>query len=115
MKDVMKKQYIASFEALRKAGTSIAAAFILFLGGIMIGLMHPSWAEGNLAFLENIAKQLYGKSTYAIIGTLFLRNSFSAVLSVVLGPLLGITPKNGRATFGGNNAVHRMFLHQNPV
>jgi stage II sporulation protein M len=95
MKDIVKKCYIESFQALREAGNTILAALMLFLGAIMIGLMHPSWAEGNLALLKEIAKQLYGKSMYAVIGTIFLRNSLSAVFSVVLGPLLGIVPVLG--------------------
>jgi stage II sporulation protein M len=100
MKDIIKKQYIELFEALREAGTTIAAALIFFLGGIIIGLTHPSWAEGDLALLKEIARQLYGKSVFAIIGTLLLRNSLSAVFSVVLGPLLGIVPVLGALVNG---------------
>jgi stage II sporulation protein M len=95
MKDIIKKQYIESFRALSESGKYILVALALFVGGIIIGLTHPSWAEGDLALLKEIAKQLYGKSVYAMIGTLFLRNSLSAVLSVVLGPLLGIVPVLG--------------------
>ena len=100
MKDIIKKQYIEAFEALREAGKLILVALLLFLGGIIIGLTHPSWAEMDLAFLKEIARQLYGKSTYAIIGTLFLRNSLAAALSVVLGPLLGIVPVLGALVNG---------------
>jgi len=100
MKNIIQKHYIEAFEALREAGKPILVALVLFLGGIIIGLMHPSWAEGDLAFLKEIARQLYGKSTFAIIGTLFLRNSLSAVFSVVLGPLLGIVPLLGALVNG---------------
>jgi stage II sporulation protein M len=100
MKDIIKKHYIESFEALREAGNTIPVALVLFLVGIIAGFTHPSWAEGNLALLKEIAKQLYGKSTYAIIGTIFLRNSLSAVFSVVLGPLLGIVPVLGALVNG---------------
>ena len=75
MKDIIRKRYTESFGALREAGTPIAAAFILFLGGIVFGLTHPDRAEGDLAVLQEIVRQLHGKSTYAIIGLLFLRNS----------------------------------------
>jgi stage II sporulation protein M len=100
MEDRIRKHYRESFGALRKAGNAILIALLLFLGGIVGGLMHPSWAEGNLDLLKGIAKQMYGQSLYVIIAMIFLRNSFSAVLSIALGPLLGIVPVLGAVLNG---------------
>ena len=100
MKDRIRKQYGEAFEALREAGNAILIALILFIGGIIIGLMRPSWFDGDLSLLKGIAKQLHGKSQYAIVGTIFLRNSLSAVLSVLLGPLFGIVPVLGALVNG---------------
>jgi stage II sporulation protein M len=100
MEDRIRKYYRESFGALRKARSAIFIALVLFFGGIVAGLMHPSWADGNLDLLKGIAKQMYGQSLYVIIAMIFLRNSLSAVLSIALGPLLGIVPLLGAALNG---------------
>jgi len=93
--DYIKKNYGASFKNLREAGSAIFIAVVIFLISIFFGLAHPSWSEVSLSAMRQLAQDLSGKSIYALIFTIFVKNSLSTTLSIILGPFLGIIPVLG--------------------
>jgi stage II sporulation protein M len=93
--DYIKKHYRDSLKDLREAGSAIVAAIVIFIISIYFGLAYPSWSEGTLASMKGLAKDLYGKSIYALVFTIFLKNSLSTSISVISGPFLGIIPVLG--------------------
>jgi uncharacterized membrane protein SpoIIM required for sporulation len=75
-------------------------AVIIFLAGILIGLNNPSWGDDLISAMKGIARQISGKGTLLIIISIFVRNSLSAAISVISGPLLGIMPVLGAVANG---------------
>lgn len=98
--DTISKQYSQAFLDLRNAGNALLVAVIIFLAGILIGLNNPSWGDDLISAMKGIARQISGKGTLLIIISIFVRNSLSAAISVISGPLLGIMPVLGAVTNG---------------
>ncbi len=94
------KQYSRAFLDLRDAGNAVLVAVIIFLAGILIGLTNPSWGEDLVSAVRGMARHISGKGPFLIIAAIFFRNSISAALSVIAGPLIGIVPVVGAATNG---------------
>ncbi|MFI5293397.1 MAG: stage II sporulation protein M [Thermodesulfovibrionales bacterium] len=99
-RDNIKKQYAQAFLDLRNAGNALLVAVIIFLAGILIGLNNPSWGDDLISAIKGIARQISGEGTLLIIISIFVRNSLSAAISVISGPLLGIIPVFGAVTNG---------------
>ena len=93
--DSLKRLYLDSMGALREARGTILAVVILFLISAAFGIAHPSWSEGSLSAMKGLARDLSGRSVYGLILILFLKNSLSTAIAVLLGPFLGIVPLLG--------------------
>src|SRR5512135_19864 len=98
--DSLKKQYYQAILDLRDAGNAFLVAVIIFVGGILIGLTNPSWGDDLIAAVRGMARHISGKGTFIIIMAIFFRNSLSAAISVITGPLIGIIPVFGAVTNG---------------
>lgn len=98
--DNIKKQYSQAFLDLRDAGNALLVAVSIFLAGILIGLMNPTWGDDLIYAVKGMARHISGKGTFLIIMAIFFRNSLSAALSVISGPLIGIIPVLGAVTNG---------------
>jgi stage II sporulation protein M len=96
----IKNQYTQSLRDLNDAGNALLVAAIIFISGILIGLNNPSWGDDLISAMKGMARQISGKGTILIIAAIFLRNSVSAAISVITGPLLGIVPILGAVTNG---------------
>ncbi len=100
IRENFKKHYARAFLDLRASGNAMLAAVIIFLAGILIGLHSPSWGDDLISALKGMARHISGKGTPLIIIAIFFRNSLSAAISVISGPLLGIMPALGAVTNG---------------
>jgi len=98
--DNIKKQYSRAFLDLRDAGNALLVAVIIFLAGILLGLTNPSWGDDLISAMKGMARHISGKGTFLIIVAIFFRNSLSAAISVISGPLIGIIPVLGAVTNG---------------
>jgi stage II sporulation protein M len=98
--DNIKKQYALAFLDLNEAGNALLVAVIIFVAGALIGLTNPSWGEDLISAVKGLAGHISGKGTVLIIISLFFRNSISAAISIIAGPLLGIVPVLGAVTNG---------------
>ncbi len=96
----IKKQYVQVFRDLGDAENALLVSVIIFLGGILIGLHNPSWGDDLISAMRGMVRQISGKGALLIIAAIFVRNSLSAAISVILGPLLGIIPVLGAVTNG---------------
>lgn len=96
----IKKQYAQVLWDLNDAGNALLVAVIIFLAGIVIGLNNPVWGDDLISAMKEVARHIAGKGMFLIIMAIFLRNSLSAAISVISGPLLGIVPALGAVTNG---------------
>jgi stage II sporulation protein M len=117
----IKKQYAQAFRDFNDAGNALLVSVILFIAGILIGLHNPSWGDDLISAMKGMARHISGKGTLMIIVSIFFRNSLSAAISVIAGPLLGIVPALGAVTNGlllgavlshltGPERIHAMLL-----
>ncbi len=98
--DNFKKQYSQASLDLRDAGNALLVAVIIFLAGILLGLMNPSWGDDLISAVKGMARHISGRGTFIIIMAIFFRNSLSAAISVITGPLIAIIPVLGAVTNG---------------
>jgi stage II sporulation protein M len=96
----IKKQCALAFLDLNEAVNALLVAVIIFLAGTLIGSTNPSLGEDLISAMKGLARHISGKGTLLIIISLFFRNSLSAAISIIAGPLLGIVPVLGAVTNG---------------
>jgi stage II sporulation protein M len=107
----VKRNYTEAFGYLREAMNSLLIAIFIFLIGISIGLLYPLRGEGLLSAMKTMARHLSGRSALSIAGAIFLKNSLSAAISVMFGPLLGIVPILGAV--GNGLLIGTVLSHVN--
>lgn len=79
----------------------IFLALLLFFAGFAYGYLNPTVAEPWMEQLEELAEGLHGASPLTIFITIFINNSLTAGLSILLGPFLGILPAVSAVVNGG--------------
>lgn len=84
--------YSALIKYLREALVFIFFAVMIFLTGILIGLTYPQHFGGLLISFNRLAERLLSNDMYGLILSIFVQNSLSAFLAILLGELMGIVP-----------------------
>ena len=88
----MKNFYFSIFSDMRRAAPFIVLAVCVFSLGIATGLMFPRMFSGMLEAFVRTAFAYGQQGTSALVLMIFLRNSIAALISIGLGPFLGIVP-----------------------
>jgi stage II sporulation protein M len=78
----------------------IFAAAALFLLGFLYGLLQPESITPWMDRLEQMAGRLQEASPFRIFLVIFVNNTLTAALSILLGPLFGIFPAVSAAVNG---------------
>jgi stage II sporulation protein M len=95
-----RKNYKELIGYLKEAINFIFFSVIVFNVGILIGFSYPERFNGFLESFYELSEYLKGQNVYFLVLFIFIRNSFSAALSIGLGFLLGIIPLIGAVTNG---------------
>ncbi len=88
----MKKNFHALVGFLREATKYIYFAIATFSVGILIGYINPEVFTGLLHSFGEMAKEMLHQNPYGLIFSIFIKNSFAALLSILLGTAFGIVP-----------------------
>ena len=74
--DNINKQYSQAFLDLRDAGNALLVAAIIFLAGILIGLMNPPWGDDLISAVKGMARHISGKGAFIIIMVILSETAF---------------------------------------
>ncbi|MBI5848893.1 MAG: stage II sporulation protein M [Nitrospirae bacterium] len=96
----MKKRYQELGGFIGQSAKYIYAAMTLFSVGILIGYINPDTFKGFLLAFGKMAKGLLHQNMYGLILSIFVKNSISALISILLGAVLGIVPSLAAITNG---------------
>jgi stage II sporulation protein M len=88
----MKKRFHELIGFIRESSKYIYFAITIFFVGILIGYIKPEPFESLMQAFVKIAKGLVHQNTYSLILSIFIRNSIAALISILLGAVLGIVP-----------------------
>jgi uncharacterized membrane protein SpoIIM required for sporulation len=88
----MLGHYSELIKYLREALVFIFFAVIVFLTGIFIGLTYPQHFGGLLNSFNRLAEKLLSHDVSGLIFSIFVQNSLSAFLAILLGELMGLVP-----------------------
>lgn len=92
LRNVMRDFYTSIFSDIRRAAPFIILALIVFSLGIVIGLAFPGAFSDMLESFKQMAFAYGQRAAAVLILMIFLRNSIAALISIGLGPFLGIVP-----------------------
>ena len=88
----MKKSFSELGGFIRESSRYIYFAVTIFFIGILIGFINPEQFKGLLQAFGKMAKGLLHQNMYRLILSIFIKNSFAALISILLGAFLGIVP-----------------------
>ncbi len=88
----MTGHYDALIKHLREALVFILCAVFIFLTAVFIGYTFPEHFGGLLNSFNRLAERLLSHETFGLIVSIFIQNSVTAFLSILLGQVLAIVP-----------------------
>lgn len=96
----LKAAYSDLFAGLIGIRKSIFVALAIFLAGVALGVIYKEIFQETLRSFSTMARSFTKHSGLSLILMIFLRNSFSAGMSIALGFFLGIFPALGALANG---------------
>ncbi len=91
-RNMMRDFYTSIFSDIRRAVPFIILAFIVFSLGIVIGLAFPGTFSDMLKSFKQMAFAYGQREAAVLVLMIFFRNSLAALISIGLGPFLGVIP-----------------------